>query len=305
MGIRDLGDAEVGHLHASVLTYQDVSRLDVAMDQPLPVRMPECLQHRKGDGHGFIGRQLAPFLEDVSQRASGEVFHDDVAGTVVVARVEDADDAGVAEPRGRYGLSLETFGEGGVVRELWSQDLHGDHPGQYLVPGSPHLGHAPGCDELLEHVAAGEPAIGRHRLHAGSVPIRTLCLRGFESFLAVGGHLRCVLFEESDPSDPESAGQLLHADGDGPVAGDVHRGDGGVRVDRGRGGLGISLDPIWLVGSEPCVGTGRGGGPGHALGPDLSGDDLAAIVHGEGEDRHSQCGLEDQPPDVAALAGKV
>ena len=58
MSGRNVGDAEIGHLHPAVRREQDVAGLDVAVDEPPGMRRRESVGHLLADArHGGRGQR--------------------------------------------------------------------------------------------------------------------------------------------------------------------------------------------------------------------------------------------------------
>ena len=94
-------DAEVGDLRAALLVHDHVVGLDVAVDDPAPVREARRLEDLddEGDGEGRVERAVV--ADELLERAARQVLHRDVVGAVPLAAVEDADDVGVLQARRR------------------------------------------------------------------------------------------------------------------------------------------------------------------------------------------------------------
>ena len=70
-------NAEVGEQRYAVLQ-QDVLRLHVTMDDPVPVRILQSIRDRSGDAHGVGNRELRLALEPRMQRFTGHHRHHEV-----------------------------------------------------------------------------------------------------------------------------------------------------------------------------------------------------------------------------------
>ena len=120
-GLRGGGDEpEVGDLDLAGVADEYVLRLDVAVDEPEPVRLGEPGEHRLHDGQRRRHAQRSPSPQDVAQRAAvDELHHEEEHRPVdahVVALVVHVDDRGVVDPRRGAGLTLETRPECRVGR---------------------------------------------------------------------------------------------------------------------------------------------------------------------------------------------
>ena len=149
-------DAEVRDLDAALVVDEHVVRLDVAVDDPVPVRVPERREHladvrdRHGDGARAAGD------EELLQRPSLDVLHDDVVRAVGLAAIEDRDDVRVREAGRVRCLAPEALDELRVVRVALVEHLDRDLATELLILGEPDVGHAAAPELALEPVAARE-----------------------------------------------------------------------------------------------------------------------------------------------------
>ena len=89
------GDAEVGDLDASLLVHEHVVRLDVAVDDAVPVRKAERGQDLAAVVDGNRNRRGAVFDYQLFEREPLDHFHGDVVGALGLAAVVDLHDVGV------------------------------------------------------------------------------------------------------------------------------------------------------------------------------------------------------------------
>ena len=154
------GDAEVRHLHDAFRVDDDVVRLDVAVDDAVAVRVPErgedltCIRNRDRD------RARPPRPDELFERASLHVLHDDEVRAVRLTSVVDRDDVRMREPGGMRRLAAEALDELLVVRVAVVQDLDRDAPAQLLVLREVDVGHAAAAELACDPVAAGEEGSG-------------------------------------------------------------------------------------------------------------------------------------------------
>ena len=136
------GDAEVGHLDAPLAVDEDVVGLDVAVDDPVLVGVPEGGEDLAGvrdrDGNGARAARHDQLLE----RAALDVLHHDEVRPVDDAAVVDRDDVRMRQPGRMGGLAPEPLHELLVARVPLVQDLHGHAPAELLILGEPDVGHA-------------------------------------------------------------------------------------------------------------------------------------------------------------------
>jgi hypothetical protein len=146
------GDAEVGHHRFALRVDDHVLRLQVAVDDPLAVRVAGRLQHLADHRDALLDRD--PGVDQLLQRRPLDVLHGDVVGALPCAAVEDRDDVRVLQPGGRLGLALEAHHELAVLGEAPVEDLQGDPPVQGGVLGEPDFGHAAAPEFRLHLVTA-------------------------------------------------------------------------------------------------------------------------------------------------------
>ena len=151
-GHRDLGgrsgQAEVGDLGGAVGGNEDVLGFDVAVDDADAVGGTQSLERvgrvaqRLGDREGALRAQ------ELAQVRAVDEFHDEESLARHDPLVEDRDDAGVHDARGRACLASETLDECGRVCQVRVHHFEGDGPVESLILGDVHGSHA----------AAGQPA---------------------------------------------------------------------------------------------------------------------------------------------------
>jgi hypothetical protein len=157
--VEQLGDAEVEQLHPAVAADQDVARLQVAMDDEVPVRV--------GDGVADLAEKPQPLLEVVAARSAVrdegrafDVFEHRVGPAVRRhAAVEDPRDPRVLETGEDLALGVETLE---LPRRLAAQhlDRHQLLEGAVDAGGGVDLARAAFTDEA-RHLPGAEPRAGR------------------------------------------------------------------------------------------------------------------------------------------------
>jgi hypothetical protein len=119
-------DPEVGHANLAALVHEQVRRLDVAVDDPVPVRSVE----RRGsllEPRQRARRWLCPLApQPVFERTACQVLHHDERALLPFADIEDGDRPGLPrKPRRREGFALEALSNPFVGREALGEHLHG------------------------------------------------------------------------------------------------------------------------------------------------------------------------------------
>ena len=123
------------------LSDQDVLGLDVAMDQPGPVRGVERIGDLSEQAHGAPGVERV--VEDqLLERGPRDQAHGQEQAVVALAGLVDRNDVLVVERRLDLPFALEASPEPGVVAEVRGQQLEGDHPLQGQLGGLVDRPHA-------------------------------------------------------------------------------------------------------------------------------------------------------------------
>ena len=160
-GVHGSGDAEVGE-HASLALEQDVLRLDVAMDDALPLGISQGVGYRPGDPQRIRQRELGLARQAAPERLALHVGHGEPEPAGCLTGVVDRQDVRVVEPGGEPDLPDEPLGAQ-RVRQLGMENLQGDGAVVPDIAGQVDGGHAAAAELALEHVAVpesfGEPLV--------------------------------------------------------------------------------------------------------------------------------------------------
>ena len=143
---------EVEQLHAG-LRQHDVAGLQVAVNDPLAVRLVERVGDLRAVAQHLLGRQR-PLGQARGERLAFEKLHDQVVDLALAADVVQSADVRVGQRRDRLRLALEAFAQLRVVRERRRQDLDRDRAPEARVPRLVDLSHPPGADGRLDLVGA-------------------------------------------------------------------------------------------------------------------------------------------------------
>ena len=146
------GQAEVEQLGAR-LREHDVSRLQIAMDDVLPVRAVQGFGHLDAIRHGLVERNLFA-REPLRQRLPFDILHDQEVNRALLPDIVQRTDIGVIQLRDDPGLALESLTKLRVVCERGLQDLDGNRAIEAGVTGPVDLSHAAGTDEGLDLIRA-------------------------------------------------------------------------------------------------------------------------------------------------------
>ncbi len=163
--VEDLGEVRV----VVPLHQQDVRGLQIPVDDPLAVGLPEALAHLLGYVDRPLGRHLPLVPQHGADVVALQVLHDDEQDAVVgLAEVEDGDRVGVGEPRRRGRLAQEPTLEVGIVVDAVGglEDLDGHAPTQGALHRGVDLAHSAAPEHPLDLVAPREqlPRARHHRI---------------------------------------------------------------------------------------------------------------------------------------------
>ncbi len=166
-------DAEVQDLGLARGQEHDVGGLDVAVDDPLSMRVVQRLRHALHDAEGLPPRHGAGRGHDRGEGLAVQVLegHEQRAGFRIATDVVHDHDVGVGQPRGDLGLREEPPLELLLLvrgdREGEPDGLEGDGPIEDRVQGFVHDAHHSAADLAANVVAADggrlSPLLDQHR----------------------------------------------------------------------------------------------------------------------------------------------
>ena len=162
---------------------EDVLRLDVAVDEPLPVSEIQRRTDFRGDSHCFTDRQLGLPPQPIPERAVGHVRADVVQPAVGLAGIDERQDVRVGEPRRDADLAQEALrAERG--RQGRVEDLDRDLAAVLAVLGEIHRRHPAAPDLAFDGVALGERRgeLGRRGRHRYAAAVRMASTSGPGSY---------------------------------------------------------------------------------------------------------------------------
>jgi hypothetical protein len=157
-GVELLADAEVGQVHmvgpAGVghPAEQHVGRFHVPVHQAAGVRRVQRGRDLADDAEGPGHPQRPSRMQQAVHIVAGHVAHRDVQHPAGLTRIEDRDDVGVVDRRGRPGLPDEPLPERLVLRVVQGQHLERHPAVEPDVAGPVDHRHATPADFLFELV---------------------------------------------------------------------------------------------------------------------------------------------------------
>ncbi len=168
--IQRAGDAEIHHLHGTLIGDHDVRGLDIAVDHTHAVRILQRAQHAQHHLRGVALRQRAVHMDDVTQGLTLHILHHQVrqpfglavlVGDYLLAGIVDVHDIRVVHLGDGMRFTAEARQEDLIVRQIGAHNLNGDRAAETGVKADMHFGHASASDELTDLVAA----VGQRRGH--------------------------------------------------------------------------------------------------------------------------------------------
>ena len=151
-------DAEVHHLHPVVLEEEDILGLEVAVDDPHPVRGLQPQERLAGDLQAAPDREDPLAHEDVLDRPSDHVLHGDEFLAADLAQVVHPAHVLVGDLAGEEDLLPQALDVDVILGA--AQHLEGDGGVQLEVVGQVDHPHAAEADELLDPVAVPKDISG-------------------------------------------------------------------------------------------------------------------------------------------------
>ncbi len=134
------------------MRYQDVVRLDVAVDEPFLVGTVQSLGDLGNQLHGVALGHLAFALDLLAERLAVHVLHHQVGRRAGVAEFQGLDDIGMVELLGGHVFLLEAFEQDLVAGHVRRNDLDGhDLSGEAVLAfiDGPHAALGDPFDEVI------------------------------------------------------------------------------------------------------------------------------------------------------------
>ena len=164
--------SEIQKLHFAFIGDKNIIRRNVPVNDPFPVHLGQCIHHRSKNRHGFIRRVPFSFFQDLLDRLSFQVFHDDIPGPVLLETVKDLYDSfyisKTGQPLGFFHKAFQPgvkicLGAAGINRDLfisvspgrhraWEVFFDGDHSSQNIVPADIGDPESSGADHFANDI---------------------------------------------------------------------------------------------------------------------------------------------------------
>ena len=130
---------------------QDVFRLDVPMNDTLPVRDRERVGHFLEDLDRIDNRQCAIPVEPIAQRLARDERHHVIQQSVTFAGCDDGQDMWMLQVGGELGLAAKSR-DAHLARQFGRQDLDDQRSRKNGIPGQEQLRHSAGSQLTLHLV---------------------------------------------------------------------------------------------------------------------------------------------------------
>lgn len=143
----ELGDAEIGDLHAAADIQEEVLGLDIAMKDALLVSELECVTDFRNDGEGLGGRKFT-HAHGLAKVEALDVFHGEVVEAAGKTEIVNHNNVRMIEFGEDAGLAGESFGEMWVGAELLRQQLEGNFAIEVELARLEHEAHSATADEF-------------------------------------------------------------------------------------------------------------------------------------------------------------
>ncbi|HHH40429.1 MAG TPA: hypothetical protein ENK56_00310 [Chloroflexi bacterium] len=124
-GLQDLGQSEIGEQRPVALGDEDVPRLDIPMDDPMLMGVPQRVANLADDLVDGLQVERLPF-EHIPQGAGLDILHHQVGQVSLAVEVVNGEDVGVVQSGDSLGLPGETLQEARVFGEIGGENLDGD-----------------------------------------------------------------------------------------------------------------------------------------------------------------------------------
>ena len=148
--VRHASQAEVGQLHAIVGGFQqNVSGLDVAMNQSLRMSRHQAVRGLHRDAHDFVQRQFLVSSQTLFERLAGDQLHHQIGQAFIGGFLDliDSDDVFVSDRGGRSSLAAESLSRQFIVGQIRVQHLQSDVPLKLRVKRFQNNSHPPTTED--------------------------------------------------------------------------------------------------------------------------------------------------------------
>ena len=150
----DPRQTHVQNLHRSPGVDQQISGLDIAVNDPLRMSELQATRHLDDAVNRLADRQRPVLLDDGSQVIAGDVFHHQERCPVGLARIEGSHDVGVRQPCRRFDFTLKPLLQFLCLGDSGRQHLDRHQPFHHPVLSLQHHPHPALAKHVQNEVAA-------------------------------------------------------------------------------------------------------------------------------------------------------
>ena len=153
LGAELLGQPEVEHLHAPVVTDHHIGRFQIAMDDAFVVRGGKRVRHRRRDVHDPIDRH-STVRDRTIERLPFDQLHREKVNAGVFLNREDGDDVRMIEGGEGFGFAAETIETLAFRRHVGENHFQGDGTSEFRVGRAIDLPHSAGANRTDDLIVA-------------------------------------------------------------------------------------------------------------------------------------------------------
>ena len=175
--VRAANQSQVGDLERPVGIQQQVRRFDIAMNDPLLVRVLQAASRLQDQRRRQLRRQRTAQPHQPVEVGSLDKLHHEVVPRLTDVGIVSGHDVGMRQPRCRLDFALETLHERLVVAEARGQHFDSDDPLHAAMPSFVDRPHAAAA-QLFEDVVVADlqiaepPVANRPRLKRSQPTLR-------------------------------------------------------------------------------------------------------------------------------------
>ncbi len=164
-----LGDPEIGDADPTLGVEHQVGRLEVAVDNTLPVDGVEPLSDLAADRHDSLRREPPEALQKIGQITTLDQLHREEVTAVGFAQVVDSANVGVGDLPGDPGFAEEELENRRPALEVGRQEFERHPLAELQVFGPENLPHPALPQRLDDPVALGNQGAGRESSRIGAL----------------------------------------------------------------------------------------------------------------------------------------
>ena len=207
---RQLRKPEVEDLHVTPFGHEDVSRLDIAVDDPFAVRRVQGVGGFDADVQELVNLDR-PRVEELAQRPPLHQLHDDEGVSLELVDVVDRTDVRVVQRRRRAGFRAKPLHRLRIMRKILGNEFERNGSSEPDVFGAVNHAHA-ARSELPHHAIMRNCPSDHGHFRRPRNPTSPIILKIDQSIVQ---NVRAPVFEqEARASHPRTPGHGLPSSGD-------------------------------------------------------------------------------------------